>query len=89
MLWVFIEIKMIFVMRCIINATSILLSPILAPEMVEGLQTQHSRKRKGLYDIAVSWNKPVLQPDNYTLQINSLQGEPRLLVAPGVSIITQ
>lgn len=59
---------------------------ICAPEMVEGLQTQHSRKRKGLYDIAVSWNKPVLQPDNYTLQINSLQGEPRLLVAPGNAV---
>jgi len=49
---------------------------------------EYIRKRsEESYDVAVNWNKPFLQPDNYTLQFNSLQFEPRLLVVPGVSII--
>ncbi|XP_032676014.1 uncharacterized protein LOC116846385 [Odontomachus brunneus] len=56
---------------------------ICAPEVVKGLRVEHIQKRKGSYDIKVSWNKPALQPDNYTLQIDSFQFEPRLLVVPG------
>ncbi|XP_012061628.1 PREDICTED: fibroblast growth factor receptor 3 [Atta cephalotes] len=60
---------------------------ICAPEKVKGLQMEYIRKRsEELYDVAVNWNKPFLQPDNYTLQFNSLQFEPRLLVIPGNAI---
>ncbi|KYM80805.1 Fibroblast growth factor receptor 3 [Atta colombica] len=60
---------------------------ICAPEKVKGLQMEYIRKRsEELYDVAVNWNKPFLQPDNYTLQFNSLQFEPRLLVVPGNAI---
>lgn len=55
--------------------------------MVSGLQVEHIRKDKGLYDIAINWDKPALQPDNYTLQVDSLQLEPRLSVVSGVSIV--
>lgn len=55
--------------------------------MVQGLRAEHIKKRKGSYDITANWNKPALQPDNYTLQIDSSQFEPRLLVVPGVSTI--
>lgn len=58
-----------------------------APEMVKGLRAEHTRKHDGLYDIAINWDKPVLQPDNYTLQIDlfRFEFEPRLSVVPGVS----
>jgi len=63
---------------------------LVAPEEVKGLRTDYVRKRsEGSYDIAVNWNKPILPPDNYTLQFNSFQFESRLLVVPGVSIIAQ
>lgn len=63
---------------------------LIAPEKVKGLQTEYIRKQSaGLYDIAVNWDTPILQPDNYTLQFNSLQFEPRFLVVPGVSIIAK
>lgn len=58
-----------------------------APEKVEGLQAKHIRIHQGLYDIAVSWNKPILQPDNYTLQFNSFRYDPHLLNVSGVSTI--
>lgn len=48
---------------------------------------EYIRKRSdGSYDIAVNWNKPILRPDNYTLQFNSFQFKSRLLVVSGVSI---
>ncbi|KYQ58830.1 Fibroblast growth factor receptor 3 [Trachymyrmex zeteki] len=60
---------------------------ICAPEKVKGLQMEYIRKQsEELYDIAVNWNKPFLQPDNYTLQFNSLQFESRLLVVPGDAV---
>ncbi|EZA58397.1 Fibroblast growth factor receptor [Ooceraea biroi] len=59
---------------------------ICAPEKVRGLRVELTQKRKGSYDVAVGWNRPTLQPDNYTLQIDSLQSEPRLLVVPGDAI---
>ncbi|XP_011067283.1 PREDICTED: tyrosine-protein kinase receptor torso [Acromyrmex echinatior] len=60
---------------------------ICAPEKVKGLQMEYIRKRsEESYDVAINWNKPFLQPDNYTLQFNSLQFEPRLLVVPGDAI---
>ncbi|KYN45094.1 Fibroblast growth factor receptor 3 [Trachymyrmex septentrionalis] len=60
---------------------------ICAPEKVKGLQIEYIRKRsEKSYDVAVNWNKPFLQPDNYTLQFNSLQFESRLLVVPGDAI---
>lgn len=60
---------------------------IVAPEKVKGLQVKHIRRHQGLYDIAVSWNEPILQPDNYTLQFDSFRYEPHLLTVSGVSII--
>jgi hypothetical protein len=59
---------------------------IVAPEKVRGLRAEFVRKRKGLYDVAFGWKKPTLQPDNYTLQLDSLRSEGRLLIVPGVSI---
>ncbi|XP_072764548.1 tyrosine-protein kinase receptor torso-like [Anoplolepis gracilipes] len=56
---------------------------ICAPEKVKGLQAKHIQKHQGLYDIAVSWNRPILQPDNYTLQLDSLRHEPCLLIVSG------
>jgi len=47
------------------------------------------RKRERLYDIAVRWDKPILKPDNYTLQLDSFQFESQLLVVSGVSIIIE
>ncbi|XP_050456394.1 tyrosine-protein kinase receptor torso-like isoform X1 [Cataglyphis hispanica] len=54
-----------------------------APEKVKGLRAKYVRKHQGLYDIAVSWNKPILQPDNYTLQFESFRYEPYLLTVSG------
>ncbi|KAL6428664.1 hypothetical protein ACFW04_007932 [Cataglyphis niger] len=54
-----------------------------APEKVKGLRAEYVRKHQGLYDIAVSWNKPILQPDNYTLQFESFRYEPYLLTVSG------
>ncbi|XP_025160749.1 tyrosine-protein kinase receptor torso isoform X2 [Harpegnathos saltator] len=59
---------------------------ICAPEVVKGLRAVHIKRRKGSYDIIVSWNKPALQPDNYTLQIDSFLFEPRLLIVPGNAV---
>ncbi|CAL1681905.1 unnamed protein product [Lasius platythorax] len=56
---------------------------ICAPEKVKGLRAEHIRKHQGLYDIAVSWNKPILQPDNYTVQFDSFRFEPSLLIVSG------
>ncbi|XP_025266682.1 tyrosine-protein kinase receptor torso isoform X1 [Camponotus floridanus] len=56
---------------------------ICAPEKVKGLQVKHIRRHQGLYDIAVSWNEPILQPDNYTLQFDSFRYEPHLLTVSG------
>ncbi|XP_014489174.1 PREDICTED: tyrosine-protein kinase receptor torso [Dinoponera quadriceps] len=59
---------------------------ICAPEMVNGLRAKYVQRHKGSYDITVSWNEPALQPDNYTLQIDSFQFEPHLLVIPGNAV---
>ncbi|XP_039307291.1 tyrosine-protein kinase receptor torso [Solenopsis invicta] len=60
---------------------------ICTPEKVKGLRTEHIQKQsKGLYNIAVKWDKPILQPDNYTLQFDSFQFKPRLLVVPGDAV---
>ncbi|XP_018404587.1 PREDICTED: tyrosine-protein kinase receptor torso-like [Cyphomyrmex costatus] len=60
---------------------------ICAPEKVQGLQIKYIRKRSEMsYDIVVTWNKPFLQPDNYTLQFNSLQFGPRLLIVSGNAV---
>lgn len=64
-------------------------SLVTAPEKVKGLRAEHIRRRERLYDIAVRWNKPILKPDNYTLQFDSFQFEPRLLVVSGVSAIVK
>ncbi|TGZ48397.1 Basic fibroblast growth factor receptor 1 [Temnothorax longispinosus] len=60
----------------------------VAPEKVKGLRTEYIRKRSdGSYDVAVNWNKPILQPDNYTLQFDSsFQLKPRLLVVSGDAV---
>ncbi|XP_020294315.1 tyrosine-protein kinase receptor torso-like isoform X2 [Pseudomyrmex gracilis] len=59
---------------------------ICAPEEVTGLRVDNIQKHEGLYDITVKWDKPVLQPDNYTLLFDSFQLEPRMLVVPGDEI---
>ncbi|XP_011861811.1 PREDICTED: tyrosine-protein kinase receptor torso [Vollenhovia emeryi] len=60
---------------------------ICAPEKVKGLQTEYIRKQSdGSYDVAVNWDKPILQPDNYTLQFDSFQFKPRLLVVSGDAV---
>ncbi|XP_071646959.1 tyrosine-protein kinase receptor torso-like isoform X1 [Temnothorax longispinosus] len=61
---------------------------VCAPEKVKGLRTEYIRKRSdGSYDVAVNWNKPILQPDNYTLQFDSsFQLKPRLLVVSGDAV---
>lgn len=60
---------------------------ICAPEKVKGLRTEYIRKRnEESYDIAINWDKPILQPDNYTLQFNSLRFEPRSLVVSGNAV---
>ncbi|XP_071560854.1 tyrosine-protein kinase receptor torso-like isoform X2 [Temnothorax nylanderi] len=60
---------------------------VCAPEKVKGLRTEYIRKRSdGSYDVAVNWNQPILQPDNYTLQFDSFQLEPRLLVVSGDAV---
>lgn len=59
----------------------------IAPEKVKGLRAEHIRKHQGVYDIVISWNKPILQPDNYTVQFDSFRVEPYLLTVSGVSII--
>ncbi|XP_028046061.2 tyrosine-protein kinase receptor torso [Monomorium pharaonis] len=60
---------------------------ICAPEKVKGLRTEYIQKQtKGLYNIAVKWSKPILQPDNYTLRFNSFQFEPRLMVVSGNAV---
>ncbi|KMQ85670.1 fibroblast growth factor receptor 3 [Lasius niger] len=64
----------------------IIFEPAEAPEKVKGLRAEHIRKHQGLYDIAVSWNKPILQPDNYTVQFDSFRFEPSLLIVSGVSV---
>ncbi|XP_029169749.1 tyrosine-protein kinase receptor torso-like [Nylanderia fulva] len=56
---------------------------ICAPEKVKGLRAEHIRKYQGVYDIVISWNKPILQPDNYTVQFNSFRVEPYLLTVFG------
>lgn len=59
----------------------------VAPEKVKGLRTEYARKRNdGSYDVAVTWNKPILQPDNYTVQFHSFHFEPRFLIVSGVGI---
>ncbi|XP_077265427.1 tyrosine-protein kinase receptor torso-like isoform X3 [Temnothorax americanus] len=61
---------------------------VCAPEKVKGLRTEYIRMRSdGSYDVAVTWNKPILQPDNYTLRFDSsFQLEPRLLVVSGDAV---
>lgn len=72
--------------KCIIKA----FPDYVAPEKVKGLRAKYIQKRsEGSYDVAVNWNKPILQPDNYTLQFDSFQFKPRLLVVSGVSIIAK
>ncbi|XP_011694391.1 PREDICTED: tyrosine-protein kinase receptor torso-like isoform X1 [Wasmannia auropunctata] len=60
---------------------------ICAPEKVTGFRTKSILKRSEIsHDIAVKWNKPILQPDNYTLQFKASVVKPHLLVVPGDAV---
>ncbi|XP_053984066.1 tyrosine-protein kinase receptor torso-like isoform X2 [Hylaeus volcanicus] len=57
---------------------------ICAPEMVKGLQATHIYRYGDFYDLNVSWDKPELEPDNYTVQVEvGDEQEYYLRVVPG------
>ncbi|XP_011694392.1 PREDICTED: uncharacterized protein LOC105453845 isoform X2 [Wasmannia auropunctata] len=65
----------------------IMFQPAQAPEKVTGFRTKSILKRSEIsHDIAVKWNKPILQPDNYTLQFKASVVKPHLLVVPGDAV---
>ncbi|XP_012285404.1 tyrosine-protein kinase receptor torso isoform X1 [Orussus abietinus] len=42
---------------------------ICAPGEVEGLRAEYRHKHGSSFDIKVSWKEPILQPDNYTIEL--------------------
>lgn len=60
-----------------------------APESITGLQAKHTYHAENLYDLQIYWDKPLQEPDNYTLEID-LHGDDDqvyVLLVPGVSLI--
>ncbi|XP_031831224.1 uncharacterized protein LOC116426431 isoform X9 [Nomia melanderi] len=42
---------------------------ICAPDNVKGLQTEHIYRYGEFYDLNITWDKPNLEPDNYTIEV--------------------
>nr|XP_050855251.1 tyrosine-protein kinase receptor torso-like isoform X2 [Vespula vulgaris] len=56
---------------------------ICSPEKVKGLRIIDIYKYDGLYDVSVNWDKPSKEPDNYTIQLETLRENKILLTVPG------
>ncbi|KAL2724725.1 tyrosine-protein kinase receptor torso-like isoform X2, partial [Vespula maculifrons] len=50
---------------------------------VKGLRIIDIYKYDGLYDVSVNWDKPSKEPDNYTIQLETLRENKILLTVPG------
>ncbi|XP_076235050.1 uncharacterized protein LOC143179621 [Calliopsis andreniformis] len=60
---------------------------ICAPDLVEGLRAEYVSLYNELYDVKVNWDRPVYEPDNYTVEISFPEEEspPISQSVPGVS----
>lgn len=56
---------------------------ICPPPKITGLDVKDIYKYDKLYDVKINWHKPNQEPDNYTIQLETFDGDRILQIIPG------